>query len=54
MKKTKLLTGKSKFLEGKVNVLGKKSHALEMYKTEHLKLGKSKELASLHKLKSKY
>jgi hypothetical protein len=54
MKATKLLSGKSNFLEGKVKVIGKAktlemkpSHALEMYKTKHLALGKSKELASL-------
>lgn len=51
MKKTKLLTGKSKFLDGKVKVLGK-SHELGICKTKHLILGKSKELASLKKLKN--
>lgn len=60
MKKTALLSGKSKFLDTKANVIGRAktleiqpSHALEMYKTKYLVvgkskvLGKSKELASL-------
>jgi hypothetical protein len=53
MNKTKLLEGKSKFLDSKVKVLGK-SPQLKMSKTKCLKLGKSKELASLKKLKTKY